>query len=248
VPDDAVWHGRTAGFAPTRNDYTHHYVEWVGRSYSLTEVRSGWLNQCAPIFFRQWDKSTNWTCANGLRSVITGLLSLSVTGYPFVLPDMIGGNAATNEWPDAELMVRWAQLNALLPTMQFSLVPWEHGQECVDLCRRAAELHLEYAPAIVQLALEATRTGQPIIRPVAWLAPHDERALLCEDEFLLGHDVLVAPVVYQGQRARDIYLPNGTWRDRTTDRMVEGPIVLEDYAAPLDVLPIFHRSTCDHFD
>jgi alpha-glucosidase (family GH31 glycosyl hydrolase) len=225
-----------------RNDYTHRYVEFAARNFTLTEVRPGWFNQAAPIFFRQWDKATRWSHDNGLRSVIPGLLSLTLTGYPFILPDMVGGNAYGGEL-DAELMIRWTQLNALLPAIQFSLAPWEYGEECNRLCRRYAGLHLEFAPIILQFAQEAARSGQPIIRPVWWSTPAagDERALLCDDEFLLGDNVLVAPVVHQGQRARDIYLPPGAWRDHWTDQVVEGPSELKDYPAPLDVLPIFHR-------
>jgi alpha-glucosidase (family GH31 glycosyl hydrolase) len=223
-----------------RNDYTHRYVEFAARSFNYTEVRPGWLNQAAPIFFRQWDKTTKWGHANGLRSVIPGLLSLGLAGYPYILPDMVGGNAY-GDVADAELMIRWAQLSALLPAVQFSLAPWSYGEECDSLCRRYAELHLEFAPVILQLAQEAARTGQPIIRSLAWLAPHDERALLCDDEFLLGNDILVAPVVHPGQRARDIYLPPGSWRDHPTGQVVEGPLVLKDVPAPLDVLPVFQR-------
>lgn len=242
LPPEAVWYGKTHGFAPHVNDYTRQYVDFVSRHFGLTEVRSGWFNQTAPIFFRQWDKTSDWSYANGLKSVITGLLSLALTGYPFILPDMIGGNAY-HEYPDAELMIRWTQLNALLPAVQFSLAPWDLGEECEAVCRRYAELHLEFAPEILQWAAEAARTGEPLIRPVCWLAPHDERALLCDDEFLLGDDLLVAPVVEPGQRARDIYLPPGTWRDHWVDRMVVGPVVLTDYPAPLEILPIFHRQS-----
>jgi myogenesis-regulating glycosidase len=240
LPEDAVWLGRAQGFAPTRNDYTHHYVDFVARNFGLTEVRSGWFNQAAPIFFRQWDKTSDWSYANGLKSVITGLLSLALTGYPFVLPDMIGGNAY-NETPDAELMIRWTQLNALLPALQFSIAPWDFGEECTALCRRYAEMHTEFAPEILRLAEEASRTGEPIVRPVFWLAPRDERALVCDDEFLLGNDFLVAPVVEAGRRARDIYVPPGTWQAHETDQTFTGPIVLKEYLAPLDTLPIFHR-------
>ncbi len=242
LPEDAVWLGRSQGFATTRNDYTHHYIDFVANNFALTEVRSGWFNQSAPIFFRQWDKTSDWSYANGLKSVLTGLLSLSLTGYPFVLPDMIGGNAY-NETPDAELMIRWTQLNALLPALQFSLAPWDFGEDCTILCRRYAELHSEFAPEILRMAEEATRSGEPIVRPIFWLAPRDERALLCDDEFLLGNDILVAPVVQAGQRARDIYLPPGAWRAREDNRTFDGPIVLKDYPAPLETLPIFQRIT-----
>jgi alpha-glucosidase (family GH31 glycosyl hydrolase) len=223
-----------------RNEYAQRYVEAIAQHHTLCEVRSGWFNQRAPVFFRQWDKTTNWSHANGLRSVIPGALSLSLTGYPFVLPDMIGGNAYA-ETPDAELMIRWTQLNALLPAMQFSLAPWDYGEACAAICRRYAELHAVFAPRIVRLAEHAARTGEPILRPVFWLAPHDEDAWLCDDEFLLGDEVLVAPVAHAGARRRDIYLPPGEWRDYWTGASFSGPVTLRDFSAPLEVLPLFER-------
>lgn len=223
------------------NAYSNRYVSFAARNFGLCEVRSGWLNQTAPIFFRQWDKSTQWGLANGLHSVVTGILSLSLAGYPFVLPDMIGGNAY-KEVADAELMIRWAQLNALLPAMQFSLAPWEYGSECNELCRRYANLHADFSPVILRLAEETVRTGEPIIRPIFWLAPHDKRALLCDDQFLLGDNLMVAPVVQPGARKRDIYFPPGVWRDHWSSQTIQGPVVMYSYPAPLHSLPFFHRS------
>lgn len=235
LPADAVTHHPLA-----RNDYAHHYVRFVGEHFSLCEVRSGWHNQTAPIFFRQWDKTTGWGHANGLRSVIPGLLSLGLIGYPFVLPDMIGGNAY-GEAPDAELMIRWTQLNALLPAMQFSLAPWVYGEECARLCRAAADLHTALAPRRLAWAAHTARTGEPMIRPVSWLAPADEQALRCDDEFLLGDEWLAAPVVDPGARARDIYLPPGQWRVYETGAVIAGPVTLAGFPAPLSSLPLFER-------
>lgn len=222
------------------NEYAQRYVDFVARRFRLTEVRSAWKNQRAPIFFRQWDKWSTWGLDNGLHSVLTGMVSLGLAGYPFILPDMIGGNAY-DEQADDELMIRWTQLNALLPAMQFSLAPWDYGAESNALCRRYAELHLEFSPRILELAREAARTGQPLIRPVWWLAPHDERALACDDQFLLGDDILVAPVVRPGQRSRAIYLPPGPWRDHWTGALYDGDSVLQDFPAPLETLPVFIR-------
>ena len=235
VPADAATH------RPIHpNEYTHHYVEAVSQHYRLTEVRSGWKNQRAPIFFRQWDKTTAWDLGNGLHSVLTGILALGLSGYPFILPDMVGGNEY-DEKADAEMMIRWTQLNALLPAMQFSLAPWDCGVEATELCRRYAHLHTEFAPRILALAQEATVTGNPIIRPIFWLDPSDERALTCDDEFLLGDDYLVAPVVTPNTTKRDIYLPKGKWRDYWTGEIFTGGIVIEDHPVPLAVLPIFTR-------
>ena len=113
--------------------------------------------------------------------------------------------------------------------------------ELEQICRRYAELHLEFAPLILDLAGEAARSGQPIVRPAAWLDPKDEQLLLRDDEFLIGNDILVAPIVNPKERTRPVYLPSGSWRDRWTGRIVQGPGVIQDYPAPLELLPIFHR-------
>ena len=62
-------------------------------------------------------------------------------------------------------------------------------------------------------------------------------------EFLLGDDLLAAPVLDQGAVSRDIYLPRGVWRDEASadHDLITGPVWLRDYAAPLDVLPYFTR-------
>jgi alpha-glucosidase (family GH31 glycosyl hydrolase) len=177
---------------------------------------------------------------NGLHSVLTGILALGLAGYPFILPDMVGGNEY-DEKADAEMMIRWTQLNALLPAMQFSLPPWEYGEESADLCRRYANLHTEFAPKILEIAKSSIQNGLPIIRPMFWIAPDDDHALTCDDQFLLGDEFLVAPVVTPNTTHRDVYLPNGKWQDFWTKKVLAGSILLKDYPAPLDVLPLFKR-------
>ncbi len=236
LPSDALTHR-----AIYPNEYTQTYVDAVSKHYRLTEVRSGWKSQQAPIFFRQWDKTTSWGLDNGLHSVLTGILALGLSGYPFILPDMVGGNEY-DEKADAELMIRWTQLNALLPSMQFSLAPWDYGEESDSLCKRYADLHTEFAPTILRIAKEATQTGEPIIRPLFWPDETNEQALTCDNEFLLGDELLVAPVVQPNMWKRDIVLPPGTWQDYRTNQEFTGPVVLRDYPAPLDVLPVFKRT------
>lgn len=235
LPADAVTHQMIHP-----NQYTQLYVDAVAKHYELTEVRAGWKNQRAPIFFRQWDKTTSWGLDNGLHSVLTGILALGLAGYPFILPDMIGGNEY-EEKATAELMIRWTQLNALLPAMQFSLAPWDYGNECVEVCRRYADLHTEFAPKIFKIAKDSTQNGHPIIRPIFWLDPDDETALTCDDEFLLGDDILVAPILTSNTYQSDIYLPKGTWSDYWTSEIFIGPLQLKQYLAPLDILPFFER-------
>ncbi len=286
VPRDAVLHRP----GDSRNHYSQAYVDWVGRNFSLCEVRTGWFNQKSPLLFRMWDLWSTWGRDNGLRSIIPATLQLSLTGYPFTFPDMIGGNgyftfprnklllglinkviipamerrkrADTGDenvgvhasdvpeliqekpmfgWPTPELMIRWTQVNALMPVMQFSITPWQFGEECAAICKRYTDLHLEFAPLFEQLAQKAAKTGEPILQPVFFLNPHDPAALACDDQFLVGDRLMVAPVLEKGKRKRDVYLPPGTWRDHWTGERYTGSHVLKNYPAPLDLLPIFHR-------
>jgi alpha-glucosidase (family GH31 glycosyl hydrolase) len=128
--------------------------------------------------------------------------------------------------------------------MQFSIPPWEFGEECNRICRRYAQLHLELTPMLHKAANKSIETGAPVIRPVSWLAPQDERALLCDDQFLVGNGILVAPVVEKGMRKRNVFLPPGNWTDYWTNQRYQGSTVLEDYPASLDILPIF-IADCD---
>jgi alpha-glucosidase (family GH31 glycosyl hydrolase) len=235
LPDDAVC---STKISP--NEYTQKYIQFIGRHFELTEVRSGWLNQPEPLFFRQWDKSSTWGADNGLHSVVTGMLSLGLTGYPFILPDMVCGNAY-DDLPNVELMIRWTQVNALLPAMQFSIPPWNYSEECNLICRQYAWMHVEYSKLIISLARDSVLTGEPIIRPIWWLSPRDETALGCDDEFLVGNDLLVAPVLTPEVRARNIYLPAGKWMDIRTNEIFDGTRLEKQYPAPLEVLPVFKR-------
>jgi len=107
-------------------------------------------------------------------------------------------------------------------------------------------LHESYADLILHLAEESTRTGAPIIRPIWWTTrgnagPRDP-SLTVSDQFLLGDQVLVAPIVKPGARDRDIYLPPGQWRDELHNgTLLEGGRWYKDYNVALDELPRFTR-------
>ena len=123
----------------------------------------------------------------------------------------------------------------------FSLAPWDYGADSAELCRRFANLHVEFAPKILEIARASIEKGLPIIRPIFWLDPSDEHALTCDDEFLLGDEFLVAPVVTPNTIQRDIYLPKGKWQNYWTVEIITGNILIEKYPTPLDTLPIFKR-------
>ncbi|HRE49150.1 MAG TPA: glycoside hydrolase family 31 protein [Aggregatilineales bacterium] len=236
LPADAVTHARMQ-----RTHYSQRWVHFAATHFPYCEVRSGWFNHREPILFRHWDKFSTWGLDNGLASVITTALALSLSGYPFALPDMIGGNAYGGVDADKELLIRWTQASALMLAIQFSITPWDFDAETVAICKKYADLHVSLAEDRLAAAVEATRSGTPVIRPIWWGDPTNVTAQGIADEYLLGAKYLVAPVVTMGARQRDIYLPNGTWRDYESGKRYEGRTWLRDYPAPLDTLPLFVR-------
>ena len=103
------------------------------------------------------------------------------------------------------------------------------------------DLHEKYSPVFLELAQESVTSGDPIIRPLWWVAPDDDTALTSSSQFLVGNDILVAPVLVRGARRRDIYIPEGKWRDVKDGNEVLGPMWLQEYEVQLHELPIFER-------
>ncbi|KFP22942.1 putative family 31 glucosidase KIAA1161, partial [Egretta garzetta] len=163
--------------------WSRRYTEMAIPFYELAEVRVGYQSQNISCFFRIIDRDSVWGYELGLKSLIPTVLTISMLGYPFVLPDMIGGNFLPNktdgavEIPDRELYVRWLELSAFMPSMQFSIPPWLYDKEVVEIAQKFTELHESLvAPLLLELAGEVTDTGDPIIRPIWWISPRGGRS------------------------------------------------------------------------
>ncbi|XP_049837929.1 myogenesis-regulating glycosidase-like [Schistocerca gregaria] len=223
--------------------YTLDYLKIAAQFGPMVEARVGQQSQQFPIYIRMLDKDSRWGFDNGLASLVTTLLQMNMVGYPFVLPDMVGGNGYGSDVLTKELFIRWLQANVFMPAIQFSYVPWDFDGETVGLSRHLTALHARHAPRITDLMKKAVRDGSPVNPPVWWIAPTDDTALGINSEFLLGEDLLVAPVLEEGAASRDIYLPRGIWRDEADPKhpVIEGPVWLTNYSAPLTVLPYFTR-------
>ncbi|CAI5995467.1 unnamed protein product [Closterium sp. NIES-65] len=224
-------------------EYTRLYVQEVASQFSYAEVRTGHKTSSVPLLTRMGDRFSTWSTGNGLRSVIPTLLTSGILGYPFCLPDMVGGNAYFGNKPDVELLVRWAQANALMPAMQFSIAPWDLSKEADRLCKAVLELREKVAGTIFSLMEDAcSKALAPVCRPMWWLDPDDAETFPIDDQFAIGDDIVVAPVVVKGQKKRDVYLPKGAWCELLNpSNTFEGPTWLEDVEAPLHIIPIYCR-------
>ena len=191
------------------------------------------------------DETTDWSRSSGLASIVTDMLNRAVGGaYGFGTD--IGGYADVHTPPTSkELLLRWAEAAALMPvfrlhgsTLAGTHVPWNYDRQTIHVYNNVSALHLAAAPLILRLWEQARRDGMPPTRPL-WLAsPGDAVAAQQDQEWLLGPDVLVAPVVVQGASSRSVYFPAGCWQDPRNGAVHLGP-ASATVAAPLDTLPYF---------
>ena len=108
-----------------------------------------------------------------------------------------------------------------MPAVQFSLAPWDYGKDTMSLCNAAMDIRRAMSKRILSLAEDACRHLAPIAGPMWWLDPEDKETWSISDQFALGDDLIVAPVVYAGHTERDIYLPLGRWKDLNDSSQVK---------------------------
>ncbi|WP_423832917.1 glycoside hydrolase family 31 protein [Streptomyces manipurensis] len=203
--------------------------------------RSGWAGMQRYGGTWSGDVDSSW---EGLRASLALVMGLGLCGVPYSGPD-VGGFGGS---PSPELYVRWLELGAFLPLFRTHSAiwagrrePWEFGAAAEEQARAVLAERERLRPYFVTLAHLAARTGAPYVRPVWWGAPEDRRLRDCEDAFLLGDALLVAPVLECGADRRAVRLPRGRWYDTATGEAYEGPgqILLD---APLGRTPVLARA------
>lgn len=188
------------------------------------------------------DNVASW---DHLRLSIPMLLNLGVSGVPFVGSD-VGGFSGN---PSPELYARWLQAAALTPFLRSHSEagskphePYSFGEEFTRINRASVELRYRLLPYLYTLFREHTETGAPVMRPLWFEYPDDTRTYTLEDEYLVGRDLLVAPVVRESATKRGVYFPAGDkWVDWWTGKTYPGGFDAE-VEAPLDRLPLFVRA------
>jgi len=221
------------------NDHTTFFAE-IGLKYPLNEYRASWKMAGLPLAQRLRDKLHEWA---DLQTLIPGIIAQGLIGYAYVCPDMIGGGAYTSFLDgaiiDEELVVRSAQVHALMPMMQFSVAPWRIlNKENEAICNQMAQLHSKYGEKFLELAKISSNTGEPIARSLAYNYPEACYEKIA-DQFMIGTDLMVAPVVEKNARTRKVVFPKGEWLGDDGSK-VEGPKTIE-IDVPLERLPYYVR-------
>jgi len=218
-------------------------IQMMAMEVPFGECREAWKMGGLPLMQTLRDKAPKWS---EMRRCVTDMIAAGQLGYPFVVADLVGGGTCGNNgdgirgigWQE-ELFIRHLQIQCLSPMLMFSGSPWRVlSPEAQEIVRRFIALRERFTPRIVALAEESGRTGLPILRSMDFAYPKRGYELVL-DQFMMGNDLLVAPVVEGGVKSRKVVLPPGTWR-ADDDSIVVGPTTVE-VATPLERIPYFER-------
>ncbi len=204
-----------------------------------------------------------------LQNQVCAGLNMGISGIPWWTTDIggfFGGDIRDKNFH--ELFVRWFQFGTFCPVMRLhgyrmpyqpqfgttggascrSGAPneiWSYGDEVYEICRKYIDLRENMRPYICRLMKDAHIDGHPVIRPLFYDCPEDEKCWEIENEFMFGPDILVAPVLHYGERTRKVYFPaNAVWKDYWSGKIYPGGDS-SFVDAPLNQIPFFLRNGKD---
>lgn len=219
---------------------SEHIGAHTGRA-PLVWGRSGWAG--SHRYPGQWGGDAESTVA-GLQATLRGGLSYALSAPGFWSHD-IGGFFGPELTPG--LYVRWTQLGALSPLMRAHGLrprePWEFGAQALAICRDWIRLRYSLLPYLWQAAHRSAAAGLPMLRPLALEFPADRFAAMIDDEFLLGEDLLVVPILDDGLESvtREFYVPEGEWVDLQSGSVLTGP-GFHSRTVGLEEMPVLVRA------
>ena len=181
-------------------------------------MRSG--NAMSPHYAQSiWagDQNVDWSRDDGIRSVIPAALSLAYSGHGISFSDI--GGYTTVAWlkRTKELLLRWTEMSCFTPIMRTHegnrpSVNWQFDSdgETLDYMAFWSDLHFRLKEYILFCEKENMEKGLSVMRPMNWYS-NESWALNCVDQYMLGPDLLVAPVLKKGAKGRHVNLPEGNW-------------------------------------
>jgi alpha-D-xyloside xylohydrolase len=217
--------------------------------------RSAWAGQ-AKYGAAVWsgDVEPSW---QALAASIPAGLSIGLSGIPWWTTDIGGFLGGDPDDPAyRELLIRWLEFGAFCPLfrMHGHREPreaigtggpneiWSYGQEAEQIAAAHIRLRERLRPYLRQAMSDAAHSGLPPMRPLFLEFPADSRSWVVADQFMLGPDLMVAPVTGPGRTQREVYFPAGArWTDAATGIVYEGDTMTE-VEAPLRRIPLFSRN------
>ncbi|MCC5419713.1 glycoside hydrolase family 31 protein [Clostridium perfringens] len=174
--------------------------------------------------------SSVWTGDNmslwsQMRMSISMNANLGISGFSFVGNDVSGFGLDSSE----ELFIRWMEMGPFIPIFRNHSnmytrrqEPWAFGPRAEKIAKKSIELRYELLPYIYDLYYISHKEGLPIFRPMIMEYEKDMNLLNMREQFMLGENMLVAPVLYEGERSKTVYLPKGSWFNYFTMEKLQG--------------------------
>ncbi|XZK29342.1 glycoside hydrolase family 31 protein [Clostridium perfringens] len=174
--------------------------------------------------------SSVWTGDNmslwsQMRMSISMNANLGISGFSFVGNDVSGFGLDSSE----ELFIRWMEMGPFIPIFRNHSnmytrrqEPWAFGPRAEKIAKKSIELRYELLPYIYDLYYISHKEGLPIFRPMIMEYEKDMNLLNIREQFMLGENMLVAPVLYEGERSKAVYLPKGNWFNYFTMEKLQG--------------------------
>jgi sulfoquinovosidase len=211
-------------------------------------ARAGWLGSTrdTPVVWAG-DQRTSFQRDDGLYTVLPLGLNLGLGGVSTFGSDIAGYQSSTNPPSTKELFFRWTSLGALTPVMRThhglsADLNWWFGRDAETLAhyKRWATFHQQLFPYLDGSSVEAETRGFPLMRALLLHYPDAPQAWRANDSYLLGKQLLVAPVVEEGKTGRELWLPPGNWYPLFGGRPLDGGRVVTVSVGFSDI-PVFAK-------
>lgn len=194
------------------------------------------------------DQSVNWSRHDGMPTVISGALSSGMVGNPYHHSDIGGYTSLHGNIRTKELFLRWLEMGTFTSLMRthegnrpLQNFQYYHDEETIQFMKKFSEIRKAMKPYFKALDIEASREGSglPMQRPLVMHYETDPITFELQTEYLLGEDVLVAPVMSQNATELNVYLPDDHWIHFWTSREYTKGL----YKIPADMghIPVFYR-------
>lgn len=224
--DDIVLHSGK----PAMIEHNHYPALWAKCNYEalaetgkLGEVlyfmRAGYTgNQKYCVLMWEGDQSVDFSIHDGLASVVCGALSLGMTGCGLTHSDIGGYTSLFDNCRTKEVFLRWAEMAAFTAVMRThecnrpeQNFQYYDDEDCMAQLARLVDVYTMLKPYLKALVHENGAEGIPVQRPLFLHNEDDPRCYEIQYQYLLGPDMLVAPVYLADQTEWPVYLPEGEW-------------------------------------
>ena len=199
------------------------------------------------------DQLVNWSMDDGLASVIPAGISLGICGIGYFHSDIGGFHTFPEIRRDKEIFMRWAELEAFSPVMRSheGINPdlnwqFDSDDETLEHLAKMSRIYVHLKPYYKHISKEYIEKGIPLIRACYLHYENDSELHKLKYQYLLGKDLLVAPVYKPNINKWKIYFPNDAWIHIWSN--IEYTRGWQEINAPLGQPPIFYRKCSDFID